>query len=70
MNDKLASLGDVVEGTEGRPTAQVIAVDDLLAKGLTAIMASLETALAGLQPLNALLQAAGQPPIVPGTAEP
>jgi hypothetical protein len=65
INDKFARLGDIVDETDGRPTAQVVEVYDMLVQQLAGLLASLETVLSQLAPVNDFLRSAGQPAIVP-----
>jgi Carboxypeptidase regulatory-like domain len=59
----------VVDGTDGRPTAQALEVYDLLVPKLANLLASLEKALEDLARVNDFLATAKQPPIVPSTDE-
>jgi hypothetical protein len=69
INDKLAHLADVVDGTDGRPTGQVLEVYDLLVRQLAEVLATLQKALEDLARINDYLATAKQPPIVPRTDE-
>jgi photosystem II stability/assembly factor-like uncharacterized protein len=69
INDKFARLGDIVDETDGRPTAQVVDVYEMLVPQLSGLLASLETTLSQLAPVNDFLRSAAQPAIVPSTDE-
>ncbi len=71
LNDKLAGVYNHVQSGDARPTAQSYVVFDRLSAQLGTQLAALKAALdGGLPAINAALTAAGQAPVVPGTAEP
>ena len=70
LNNEIAALAGHVGSSEGAPTAQAKEVYALLDKRLTTQLDSLRRIMdQALPPVNAILERAGQPKIVPGTAE-
>ena len=66
INNKLGALMGVAGGSDGRPTAQVLEVYDLLSAQLDREVARMRTALTvHLTPMNAILRSNGLPEIVP-----
>lgn len=66
INNKLGALMGVAGGSDGRPTAQVLQVFDLLSAQLDREVARMRTALTvHLTPMNAILRSNGLPEIVP-----
>jgi hypothetical protein len=71
LNNKIAALGSTVSSADARPTDQSYVVFDTLAAQLRTQLSLLTRELAaGLPKVNAVLKKAGQPQIVPSTAEP
>jgi len=69
LNNKIAALGGVAGGADARPTEQTRSVFRILSAQLDEQLARLSTAMRGLSPLNADIQRAGLPAIVPSTEE-
>ena len=70
LNDKLAHLADVVDPSDGSPSAQVLAVRDELEQQLHDVTEQLRAALSQLAPINRHLASVGAAPVVPSTEEP
>jgi len=71
LNNKIAALGSTVSSADARPTDQSYVVFDTLTAQLRTQLSLLTRELAaGLPKVNAVLTKAGQPQIVPSTAEP
>ncbi|MCG6958241.1 MAG: glycosyl hydrolase, partial [Gemmatimonadetes bacterium] len=75
LNNRIGALMGVVSSAQGRPTQQSYEVYDLLSKLIDVQLDRMQTALAGLDQVNSLLEAAGLQPVevaakeVPGTNE-
>ncbi len=69
LNDKLARLADVVDQTDGRPTAQVTQVYQMLVAQLEQVLSTLHGTLDRLDAVNRYLRSVGLLPIIPGTEE-
>jgi hypothetical protein len=66
INNKLGALMGVAGGSDGRPTAQAVAVLDMLSAQLDRELARMRTAFTvHLTPMNATLRSNGLPEIVP-----
>jgi photosystem II stability/assembly factor-like uncharacterized protein len=70
LNNKIAALGGVADGTDARPTDQTREVFRALSAQLDAQLAKLNTAMQSLASINADLKSAGVAEIVPSTDEP
>ena len=69
LNNKIAALSGVVGGTDAKPTSQSYTVFNDLSSQLDRQLSALRGALIVLPSINAMLKAAGLPPIVPSTEE-
>jgi hypothetical protein len=69
LNNKIAALTGVVGGTDAKPTSQSYTVYNDLSAQLDRQLSSLREALVSLSAINATLNVAGLPPIVPSTEE-
>ena len=75
LNNRIGALMGVVSSAEGRPTQQSYEVYDLLSKLIDVQLDRMQTAMAGVDQVNSLLEAAGLQPVevaakeVPGTNE-
>jgi hypothetical protein len=70
LNNKIAALGGVADGTDARPTDQTREVFRALSTQLDSQLAKLNTAMQSLPSINADLKSAGLSEIVPSTDEP
>ena len=70
LNNEIAALSGHVGSAEGAPTQQARQVYDILKQRLDTQISALDAAMAeGLPAINAMLEKAGQAPIVPSTDE-
>src|ERR1700694_6042364 len=69
LNNKIAALSGVVGGTDAKPTSQSYTVFNDLSAQLDRQLSAMRGELIILSPINASLNAAGLPPIVPSTEE-
>jgi hypothetical protein len=69
LNNKIAALSGVVDGTDAKPTSQSYTVFNDLSAQLDRQLSAMGGVLSGLPAVNAALTAAGLPAIVPSTEE-